>query len=66
MLRFPVPSGRAGLPLPRMTLLEYARFSERCLKSNPAITAENCMTRRVDEVGMFPVSLAASAGHGKD
>ena len=60
MLRFPVPPARAGIPLPKMSLLEYARFSERCLKSNPAITAENCMKRRLDEVGISPFSLAAS------
>jgi hypothetical protein len=32
-----------------MSLIDYAHFCERCLKSNPAITPENCLTRRADE-----------------
>lgn len=30
----------------KMTLREYAHFSERCLKSNPAITPQNCLHKR--------------------
>jgi len=32
-----------------MTLVEYARFSERCLRSCSTITPENCLTKRADE-----------------
>lgn len=29
----------------KMSLREYAEFSEFCLKNNPAITPENCLQR---------------------
>jgi hypothetical protein len=32
-----------------MGLRDYARFSERCLRSNPAITPENCLVKRAAE-----------------
>ena len=52
MLKFE-ESGRipAGVEPPRgrMTLVEYARFSERCLRSCSTITPENCLTKRADE-----------------
>ncbi len=46
---FPVVPDGIGLKVPRMGLREYARFSERCLKSNPAITPANCMVKRASE-----------------
>jgi len=52
MTKFPtVPSG-VGLQVPRMGLRDYARFSERCLMSNPAITPENCLVTRTAEKTM--------------
>jgi len=43
----------------KMTLREYAHFSERCLKSNPAITPQNCLYKRDRERLMVrPFSLA--------
>ncbi len=64
MMRFPVIRDEAEPPLPRMTLVEYAHFSERCLRSNPAVTPENCLTKRADEADMpRPFSLfPAQAG----
>ena len=35
-----------------MTLREYARFSEQCLKSNSRITPENCLQRGLDEAAI--------------
>jgi hypothetical protein len=32
-----------------MSLREYAHFSESCLRSNPAVTAENCLKKRIRE-----------------
>jgi hypothetical protein len=32
-----------------MSLRDYARFCERCLRSNSAVTASNCLTQRADE-----------------
>jgi hypothetical protein len=32
-----------------MSLREYAHFSESCLRSNPAVTAENCLQKRIRE-----------------
>lgn len=49
MLRFPTVPKEAKAKLPRMGLRDYARFSERCLRSNPAITPENCMVKRAAE-----------------
>lgn len=39
----------AKMKLPRMGLRDYARFSERCLLSNPALTPENCLVKRATE-----------------
>jgi hypothetical protein len=39
-------------PLPRMSLVDYARFSERCLKSNTRLTPTNCLVKRTDETEM--------------
>ncbi len=49
MIKFPTVPAGAGLKVPRMGLRDYARFSEQCLRSNPAITPENCMTKRAAE-----------------
>jgi hypothetical protein len=57
MLKFPVISSHTEPPLPKMSLLEYAEFSESCLRHNPAITPENCMTKRTDEATMQPFRL---------
>lgn len=62
MLRFPVPSSERGVPLRRMTLIEYARFSEHCLRANSAVTPENCLTKRADEVRMQPFTLDSFRG----
>jgi hypothetical protein len=49
MGEFPnIPAG-VDAPLPRMRLADYARFSECCLKSNPSVTARNCLVKRADE-----------------
>ena len=61
MLKFPrVPPNIEPRP-PKMSLREYARFSESCLRSNPSITPQNCMTRRTDEAAMKPFRLPARA-----
>ena len=52
MIRFPRVPASAGVPLGRMPLRDYARFSERCLKSNSAITPKNCLLKRVSEETM--------------
>lgn len=49
MLKFPIIPDGIDLPQPRMRLMDYARFSERCLKSNAALTSENCLLKRIDE-----------------
>jgi hypothetical protein len=49
MTRFPTVPANAGMKLPRMGLRDYARFSERCLRSNPTITPENCLVKRAAE-----------------
>jgi len=57
MLKFPAIFPDTEPPLPKMTLREYARFSESCLLSNPAITPENCLHKRIDEATMHPFRL---------
>jgi hypothetical protein len=52
MIKFPTVPACAGLKVPRMGLRDYARFSERCLMSNPAITPENCLVKRAAEKTM--------------
>ncbi len=49
MVNFPKVPSHPRLALTKMQLCEYARFSEYCLKSNPAITPENCLSKRVSE-----------------
>ena len=49
MIEFPNVSPNDEPPLRKMTLREYAHFSERCLRSNPLITPENCLERRARE-----------------
>ena len=49
MIEFPTVPAIAGLKVPKMGLRDYARFSEWCLRSNPAITPGNCMVKRAAE-----------------
>ncbi|NQU38541.1 MAG: hypothetical protein HQ523_01155 [Lentisphaerae bacterium] len=49
MLNLPKVPSVSHTPMPKMGLLDYARFSELCLRSNPAITPENCLTKRASE-----------------
>ncbi len=66
MLRFPLTLSSAGLPLPKMTLRDYARFSEQCLRSNPAITPENCLAKRIsEEIPKRPFSLRSAVDMGR-
>ena len=46
MIKFPAISEGPELPLQKMTLREYAHFSEMCLRNNPAVTPENCLRKR--------------------
>ncbi len=57
MPKFPAVFPSTEPPLPKMTLLEYAQFSESCLHSNPSITPQNCLTKRTDEATMQPFRL---------
>ncbi len=57
MLKFPVLSSCHETLLPKMSLREYARFSERCLRSNRAITPQNCLEKRADEATMQPFRM---------
>jgi hypothetical protein len=52
MTKFPTVPAGIGMKLPRMGLRDYARFSERCLLSNPAITPENCLVKSAAEKTM--------------
>ena len=45
MLKFPEVNEEENIPLPRMSLMEYAHFSVFCLENNPHITPENCLGR---------------------
>jgi hypothetical protein len=49
MIRFPTVSNKAGMKVLRMGMRDNVRFSEHCLRSNPAITPENCMVKRAAE-----------------
>lgn len=49
MFNFPKVTSTSGLRAPRMRLRDFARFSEHCLRSNPAITPENCLVKRASE-----------------
>lgn len=59
MLKFPVVPPDIEPPLPKMRLREYAHFSECCLRSNPSITPQNCLTKRSDEATMQPFRMPA-------
>ena len=49
----------------RMTLREYARFCERCVRGNPCITPENCLTKRTDEAEIkIPFRIPPDAAPG--
>lgn len=63
MLKFPVIDSVNEPPLPRMSLRDYARYSECCLRSNPFVTPRNCMTKRVDEAMMQPFRIPP--GHSR-
>ncbi len=59
MLEFPRIPQIAEPQMRKMSLLEYARFSEMCLKMNQHITAENCMDKRAREKLMrHPFSMS--------
>jgi hypothetical protein len=59
MTKFPTVPDGVGLKVSKMGLRDYARFSERCLRSNPAITPENCLVKRAAEKTMkTPFRLA--------
>jgi len=64
MLDFPKTPDRPEPPLPKMTLQEYAHFSEQCLRSNPAITPQNCLTKRNDEATMQPFRMPSPESTG--
>ncbi|MDA0991298.1 MAG: hypothetical protein O3A51_11180 [Verrucomicrobia bacterium] len=59
MFKFPVVPADKEPPLPKMSLREYAHFSERCLHGNPSITPQNCLTKRADEAFMQPFRMPA-------
>lgn len=63
MMQFPTLEDESDLPVRRMTLAEYARFSAWCLEANAAVTPENCMDIRQDETEMpRPFRLIRQAG----
>lgn len=49
MIKFPEVSSKPEPPVRKMSLREYTHWSERCLKSNPSITPENCLEKRARE-----------------
>lgn len=58
MIEFPEIPAKPDFTVRKMTLREYALFSERCLRSNSHITPENCLRRRASEKDMpQPFSL---------
>jgi hypothetical protein len=62
MIEFPEFPPEREPPVRKMTLREYTHFSERCLKSNPAITPENCLEKRAREKAMVrPFVLRATS-----
>ena len=52
MLKLPAVPAELDQPLPKMRLVDYAHFSEFCLRSNSLLTAANCMRKRTDETTM--------------
>lgn len=54
-----LPRIPAGIdpPLRKMSLVEYALFSESCLQANSTITSGNCMVKRADEKTMTPFRM---------
>jgi hypothetical protein len=57
MLEFPDIEKTSDPKLPKMSLEEYIDFCESCLKSNPSITPQNCMSKRTDEATMPPFHI---------
>ena len=49
MLKFPKIKNEPIPPHARMNLIEYAHFSELCLRSNKYFTSENCIRKHADE-----------------
>ncbi len=59
MLEFPKISAVDEPQVRKMSLLEYAHFSEMCLRMNTHITPENCMEKRAREKSIpRPFSLS--------
>ncbi len=45
-----------------MSLRDYAHFSEVCLRSNPTLTPDNCLSKRLDEADVkAPFTLTVPA-----
>ena len=62
MIKVPDIKSTNAPPLPKMGLADFARFSERCLQSNPRVTAGNCLLKRTDERAMTrPFRLGTSS-----
>ena len=53
MLNFPEVKEPVAVKLPKMSLSQYVEFCEFCVKSNPLITPENCLTRDAGAWGMI-------------
>ena len=49
MLNFPDLGNQPEPPMKKMTSEEYLRFCEFCLRNNPHVTVENCLTRKTGE-----------------
>ena len=49
MLNFPTLGNGAEPPQKKMTSDEFIQFCDFCLKNNPHITSENCLTRKTGE-----------------
>jgi hypothetical protein len=52
MLDFPTISAEMEPPLPHMSLVEYARFSENCLRSRAVPRTEAAMMELGDEASI--------------
>jgi hypothetical protein len=72
MIKLPTTVADNPLPTARMSLVEYAAFSDRCRRSNRRLTAADCLKKRADEARMvtafhFPATAphATECGHGR-
>jgi hypothetical protein len=52
MIKFPNMNGVKEPGHKKMSLAEYIRYCEFCLKNNPHITSENCLHRKTGEESM--------------